>query len=164
MSSYGWGGRSVKELKKDFGIVSRDLKSLRKTLEFDCLAFCGSSGAICAFPMMLSMNIPVIYVRKLKEQSHGDRIEMPSKIGIAKIRKYLIVDDFMSTGNTIKHIYNSILKHYPRSDITLECVGMYAWAANDRRHGNNVRLSVDKTCRGHRKEIKEFQLFYRSVS
>lgn len=79
------------------------IKEIQKEIEFDAIAFTGTSGAALAYPIQYFTGIPLILVRKDGECSHGQRIESKNDM---KIARYLILDDFTRTGNTI----NSIIK------------------------------------------------------
>ena len=81
------------------------LKAFHKSNTFDAIAFCGHSGAAFAFPISFALNIPAICVRKRGEltNSHCDRVFE----GI-RPKKYIIIDDRICDGNTIKRIVNEI--------------------------------------------------------
>ena len=100
---------------------------------FDTIAFRGSSGAAMAFPLSLTLQIPCIYVRKPNEQSHGNRIEGPWKV----VHTYLIIDDFISEGKTIKAIVDALPE--------LSCIGalMYARTTEDIYwHGSKFQIPL----------------------
>lgn len=73
--------------------------------KIDAVAYSGSSGAALAFYLAYRYHLSVIYVRKDKEDSHGNKVECNA---VGPIRKYLIVDDFISTASTIRRIIESI--------------------------------------------------------
>lgn len=112
---YGWSCVPSAELTKKVKSADRKFASLRKTMKIDALAFCGSSGAAIAFPLAMRNNVPMIYVRKRGEKSHGSRVECNDE----GINTYIIVDDFISTGDTVRHIMGSIK----------ECAKRYSWKA-----------------------------------
>lgn len=90
-------------------LANRRFKELKNTLGVDAIAFCGSSGCAIAFNLATRHKIPLIYVRKKGEKSHGSKVECNS--GRTPIAKYLIVDDFVDRGTTIDHIIKSINQH-----------------------------------------------------
>ena len=81
----------------------KKIRQLRKQLGFDAIAFTGSSGAALAFPLSFFLKIPLIHVRKGQSHYGTGRIE-----GTISSKKYLIVDDFIDRGNTMKRIMKSI--------------------------------------------------------
>lgn len=87
------------------------------------VAVTGKSGLSLAFATLMLINFPLIVVRKRGENSHGNPIEGTTGI---EIRKYVILDDFVSSGATIKTIIGSIeeLNACNRSERTVRCVGV----------------------------------------
>jgi hypoxanthine phosphoribosyltransferase len=81
----------------------KKVRQLRKEFKFDAIAFSGSSGAALAFPLSFFLKIPLIHVRKGSSHYGSGRIE-----GTISSKKYLIVDDFIDRGNTMKRIMKSI--------------------------------------------------------
>jgi orotate phosphoribosyltransferase len=90
------------------------LKIFRFRKKFDAIAFSGNSGAGICYPLSYMYKWPIICVRK-EELSHGCDIEGTR----AEIKKYVIVDDFINSGNTVKRIIDKLL---PAS-----CVGIYIY-------------------------------------
>ena len=111
--------------RKLIHLTSKRIKKLQKELKFEAIAFTGHSGSGIAYPLWYYTGIPLICVRKNKESSHtGSLIE-----GGGEYHRYLILDDFISTGETVKTIMQEIDK-YSRIHLTqCECVGvfLYAW-------------------------------------
>lgn len=103
---YGWSYDSSANLAEKVRKADKKFASLRKTMKIDALAFCGSSGAAIAFPLAMRNSVPMIYVRKTGEKSHGSRIECNGE----HIQTYIIVDDMISSGSTIRHIMANIKK------------------------------------------------------
>ncbi len=101
--------------------IADKMIALKKKKSFGAIAFRGSSGAAMAYPLSAQLNIPLIYVRKPGEQSHGYKIEGTQR----NIKRYVIMDDFMESGKTIRAILKDIDK---KSDWTkdgkAECVGI----------------------------------------
>jgi orotate phosphoribosyltransferase-like protein len=127
-SGYGWTDKSPKEFSRVIKQASTAFKKLRTTLQFDAIAFTGSSGAAIAFPLMVEHKIPIIYVRKPRESSHGGKIEYTSDIDISR---YLIVDDFIDTGSTIKRVHADIAKwSKERQCLAPECVGVFLYCTD----------------------------------
>jgi adenine/guanine phosphoribosyltransferase-like PRPP-binding protein len=96
-----------------------------KTDEFDAIAFCGASGSLVAPVLAYTLNKSMIVVRKLKEIRSHSCLEVEGR----DCKRFLIVDDFSSTGTTIEHILAKI----KASSISGKPVGIYLW---DARYGN----------------------------
>lgn len=125
---------SVFESSSKFGQlvdrISDKMITLQAEVPFQAIAFRGASGAALAYPLSAQLNIPLIYVRKLREQSHGFDIEGTNR----DIRKYVIVDDFTETGRTIKQIIKAIDKtrdRYCELQCPIKCVGIVLYAEQD---------------------------------
>jgi adenine/guanine phosphoribosyltransferase-like PRPP-binding protein len=92
--------------------------TLLKLYDFDAIAFRGISGALVAPILAYRLNKSLLVVRKPKqtdETSHsGRRVE-----GDLNARRYLIVDDFQSSGNTVQAIVEEISKFAPNA----RCIG-----------------------------------------
>lgn len=84
--------------------------------KFDAIAFRGMSGAAIAFPVSYEIKIPLICVRK--DSSHASDIVGGS---YEEIISYLILDDFISSGQTVTEIdHKATTAGYKK----LECVGV----------------------------------------
>ena len=99
---------------------------------FDAFAFRGSSGAAMAFSLSITLQIPCIYIRKPGEQSHGNPIEGPNN----EVKTYLIIDDFIERGATIRHILTSLAR--------AQCVGalLYGRTTIDLSHKQAVLFGI----------------------
>lgn len=80
------------------------IRKLREELRFDAIAFRGSSGCALGYPVGAALEIPLIYVRKPEERSHG----RPQEGFEGAVRTYIIVDDFISSGNTVRAIMETL--------------------------------------------------------
>lgn len=92
---YGWSRMGIGEFQSVIEKSASAVNEMFERKEFDAIAFTGSSGAALAFFISAQYGIPLIYVRKTGEKSHGQKIESNS---FSPIRKYLIVDDFIDSG------------------------------------------------------------------
>ena len=111
---------SVKEL------VKKAVKKLKK-LDFDSIAFRGVSGALIAPIVAYKLKKPVTCIRKPTESSHGwTKLE-----GAIGVERYIIIDDFICTGETVNEIHGALL-----ADAAIErsipwpkpkCVAIYLW-------------------------------------
>src|SRR5512135_3153136 len=109
--------------------------TIRKTLEeagrihkqrkFDTIAFCGMSGAAMSFILAHEMRLPMLCVRKKGESSHYvNGYEDRMLEGNLSTERYLLVDDFISSGKTVNYILDSIKKDIPNA----QCVAMLMYA------------------------------------
>lgn len=111
--------------------ITDKMITLQVEVPFQAIAFRGASGAAMAYPISAQLNIPLIYVRKPRELSHGLSIEGTNK----NITKYIIVDDFIETGKTIKEIIKAIDKAkncYPELHCPIKCVGIVLYGESNR--------------------------------
>lgn len=101
--------------------IAKRLITLKKKKSFGAIAFRGASGSALAYPLSARLNIPLIYVRKSIEPSHGFSIEGTQR----NIKRYVIIDDFLESGRTIKAIIAAIdRKEDSFNDGKTECVGI----------------------------------------
>jgi orotate phosphoribosyltransferase len=86
---------------------------------FDAIAFRGMSGALAAAPLALKLNKHLICVRK-GESTHAD-YDVEGALGC----RYIIVDDCISSGATVRTIQDKIHQSDPLSN----CVAIYLYNA-----------------------------------
>jgi len=126
---YGWAGTNINNLSDNLKAAGVAFGKLREGLKFDAIAFTGSSGAAIAFYLGIEHKIPLIYVRKKNEDSHGYPVEGTTDAGI--IKKYLIVDDFVQSGATVNRIITEIKEYavsrfaYPAEPVGVFCFEPY---------------------------------------
>lgn len=141
VSGYGWMDKSPSKLK-DYLERAVDLfpESIYKMP--DAIAFTGSSGAAIAFPLAARYKLPLIMIRKDGDQCHGASLECNYH---GRITNYIIVDDFICTGATIRRIIAKIAKGARRRNgYPPECIGIYQWnsygenGTGSRRFGRNT--------------------------
>ena len=110
------------------GFYRKFLKQAQKTvgkseLKFDTIVFSGMSGAIFAPVLALRLKKEIIMVRKESDKyptTHSEyRVE-----GYIKVQRYIIVDDFISSGASAKYMTDQIREHF-NSDA--KCVGIYSY-------------------------------------
>jgi len=121
-SKYLW---KIFDNHKYHNLIARSVKTiqqLKDELKFDTIVFMGHSGASVAYPIHYLTGIPIALVRKSNDNCHGYSVE-----GEHKIYKYLIVDDFIATGDTIRMITEKIDYNLG----TLECAGVYCYNSDD---------------------------------
>jgi adenine/guanine phosphoribosyltransferase-like PRPP-binding protein len=105
--------------KKLVAKTAKKVKEIKRKFPFTHIAFRGSSGAAMAFPVSVATGIPLVHVRKLREKSHGCPIE-----GRGTCNRYVILDDFICSGETVNAIANKLEKAC--------CVGIITYLS-DRR-------------------------------
>lgn len=93
----------------------------------DLIVGIGMSGTLPLIPVSLKSNIPCGVIRKPNSSCHSSAcIEIPLT-GSDYINQYVIIDDFISSGNTIDQIISIMTRQYPHS----ECVGIILYQSND---------------------------------
>lgn len=112
--------------------IAMTVKSIGK-LKFASIAFRGVSGSLVAPAVAVRLKKGLIVVRKDTSSQHscylveGHRLIGP--------QKYIIIDDFPSSGQTVKEIVNEIKE---RHNAAAKCVGVYWYSLH---HG---RARLDK--------------------
>lgn len=85
--------------------------------EFDCIAFRGMSGTLVASPVTYLMDKYPLMVRKA-DGNHSSRVvEGPDNLS-----RYVIVDDFICSGNTIAVIENMVKEHNQQANCVAICL------------------------------------------
>lgn len=113
------------------------VKCILTELQYDAIAFRGTSGAALAFPLSLSLGKPLLHVRK--PGSHAT-----SKVeGDLTSKSYVIIDDFISSGKTLKLIKSRINSFYKSKKLMIpECVGIILYDSNPGMHNKNIINSI----------------------
>lgn len=81
----------------------KKLRAIKRQFPFDAIAFTGSSGAALAYPLSYLMKLPLIHVRKGPSHYSGGKVE-----GTISSKRYIIVDDFIETGASIRRVLKAI--------------------------------------------------------
>ncbi len=103
-------------------IIIRAVCDLRKISDsFDSIACCGASGMMVVPQIAELLNKNIVLVRKGEKCYSEHMVE-----GVAPFR-YVIVDDLICSGSTIKDIKNKIKKEYSRAT----CVGVYCYLPHE---------------------------------
>jgi orotate phosphoribosyltransferase len=146
---------NLQDVRKMVRTLAIRLKPHRKN--FDAIACQGWSGALIAPILALRLNKPMIVVRKPGENPHSTyKVE-----GYLQSTRYVIVDDFVRTGNTVRRIMSEIyeeqqrIRYYPVPQPS-SCYGLalYACSSPARFTSNGVGLPHVWTTRDewHREE------------
>ncbi len=98
--------------------VKDTLSALEKE-DFDCIAVRGSSGLSIGSVVAYVLGKNLALIRKDLESSHTSRkVETPDSVS-----RFVIVDDFTSSGETLCHIYSEMKTNHPNAI----CVGYVAY-------------------------------------
>lgn len=89
--------------------------------KFDTFAFRGASGSLIAPVLAYLFNKKMVLIRKpySEEQSHSTALAE----GHENVSSYMIVDDFLSSGATVKAICEGMRQHKPDA----QCYGMLSY-------------------------------------
>lgn len=95
----------------------------------------GNSGVSCGFAalMLSDVDFNIVLLRKDNDNSHGSPIEGPEG---HFLERYLILDDFVSTGATMNRIRDKIIMLHKQSnpvEAAPECVGIVLYG----HHGSD---------------------------
>lgn len=88
--------------------LASEILAFRKKTSVDAIAFTGHSGSAVAYPLSCKLRIPLVCIRKGK--SHSSHIYE----GVCPVGNYIIVDDFIDTGRTIRRIKKQV-REYSKS-------------------------------------------------
>lgn len=102
-------------------MIKNAVKILSK-YDFDGIACTGVSGLMVVPQLCEILDKNIIVVRKIKETRYSpfDYEGVPPK-------KYIIVDDLVSSGNTVQRILQLFKEEIPSA----ECVGYYSYLSNE---------------------------------
>jgi len=104
-------------------IIIKTVCDLRKIKdEFDSIACCGVSGLMVVPQIAEILNKNIVVVRKKNEERYSEF----TTEGVAPFR-YVVVDDLICSGATLKHINKTLKEEYPRS----KCVGLYCYIPDE---------------------------------
>jgi len=92
-----------KNLAKVIGRLTKKAIFIKKKIKFNGLVATGVSGLLALAPLALALKMPFAVVRKSNKNHSGCRVE-----GEEDITKYLIIDDFIDSGDTIIKIYKEM--------------------------------------------------------
>jgi len=112
LSKYRHCGYLAKALESIEDAV-RDSKIALEGVEFDTIAFRGMSGALVAPIVARDLKKEIILVRKEKGDNHsGYTVE-----GHIGAKKYVILDDFISSGATVREIIKEVQAATPTAEL-----------------------------------------------
>lgn len=109
-------------VSKRSAVIERVIKKIKKSkVNFDVIAFRGVSGALIAPIIADKMKKGLIVVRKKERHHSNDMVE-----GEKDKKTYIIIDDFIESGATIKEIIKQINKSYYFEHYVLQGVFTYS--------------------------------------
>ena len=110
-------------------IINRTIKYL-KGIKFNSVVVSGASGLAIGPIIAYKLRKNLVIIRKPKEKTHSDDM-VEGQLG----KSYIIIDDFIDTGATIRRILRTIAKDGQWA----KCVGVYTYMrGND---WNNHKLT-----------------------
>lgn len=92
-------------LRKTAKRIAAHLPKRMEATGAQAVAVTGKSGISLAFATLMLIDFPIIVVRKRGENSHGNPVEGTPDVDVGK---YLILDDFVSSGQTVRNIVELI--------------------------------------------------------
>lgn len=115
-------------------------------VDFDAIAFTGLSGALIAPIIAREMRKTMLAVRKLTCDDDFHCHSSRKVEGDIAARRYVIIDDIVSTGATIGNIISAVkaaqLNSSP-SHVPAECVGVFEYYFSDRRRVKALKDFAD---------------------
>jgi adenine/guanine phosphoribosyltransferase-like PRPP-binding protein len=102
-------------------IVMEAVKKLRAH-DFDVIVACGTSGLIVVPQVAEILKKHILVVRKPNEKCYSEF----STEGVSPHR-YVILDDLICSGNTVKHIKRTIRNEYPYAKL----IGIYCYLSKE---------------------------------
>lgn len=117
--------------------VAKKLPALMDQLGAEAIVVTGKSGMSMAFSLRMLIDFDLVVVRKASDTHHGIAIE---GLNGAKYQNYLILDDFVDSGETIKNVINSI-SDYSNGDMI--CLGVVCYDAEKYRTEEDDVYLVD---------------------
>jgi orotate phosphoribosyltransferase len=98
---YSTNRGDLDDLKTTVDETVKMLRSKRRSKPFDSIVVTGLSGLLVGAPTALRLKVPLVVIRKAKENFHGGSVAVNrNKIG----SRWLFLDDFSSTGATEKRV------------------------------------------------------------
>ena len=110
-----------------------DLRKISGT--FDCIACCGTSGLMVVPQVAELLNKHIIVIRKKEDKCYSEfTIE-----GVAPFR-YIILDDLICSGNTVRNIQRNVFDEHPRA----RCIGLYCYMPEECSYTSDTSKLFEK--------------------
>lgn len=91
----------------------------------DAVVVRGTSGLSAAFAALVYVDFNLVHLRKHNDGSHGSPVE-----GHKPFRKYLILDDFIDSGETVRGIIADLAGLARQQGAEVECVGALMYGSD----------------------------------
>lgn len=118
---YSSGQYTPTRLREMAANIAERLPTIMEETGANAVVVSGKSGVSLAFATSILIDFPIVVVRKRGENSHGNMIE--GETGRIMTR-YLILDDFISSGDTVGRIVTLINEYADvRTEMPPACVG-----------------------------------------
>lgn len=128
-------GYSAKRVCRRAEFSANAIASLSRSTGSTSVVVHGNSGVSCGFAALMAAaeDFNLVLLRKDNDNSHGSPIEGPQG---HQLDRYIILDDFVATGNTMNRIRYKIATLYQQYSAppAPECVGivLYGHTISDR--------------------------------
>lgn len=110
-------------------IIIRAVCNLRKIInDFDSIACCGISGLMVVPQIAELLDKHIVVIRKHERSYSSFKIE-----GVSPYR-YIIIDDLICSGSTVRRIKNLIKEEIPMA----KCVGVYCYMPDECAYRSNI--------------------------
>ena len=114
-------------------IINAYAKLAKVDFWYDAIACCGTSGMLVVPQIAELLKKNIIVARKINDNCYSDFIiEGPST------KQYIIIDDLICSGKTVKHIIKAIKTETPRS----KCMGIYSYMKDECAYANAYDLCL----------------------
>ena len=120
-------GYTLRRVEERASFAAKAIEELRSQTGSTSVVVHGNSGVSCGFAALMlteEEDFNLVLLRKDNDNSHGAPIEGPDG---HRLGKYLILDDFVSSGATMNRIrdkIDSLWEQVPWSSSRPECVGI----------------------------------------
>lgn len=118
-SAHQYKAKALRRHAEDAATFCNDIIEM---LDVDVIAVTGKSGMSVAFAAQMIKPFPLMVIRKETDQSHGSMIEGP---GGLVVKRYVILDDFVDSGATIKRVLTQISNAHGGDEAKCVAVAQY---------------------------------------
>ena len=127
-------GYTKERVEKRAAFAAVAIAELRSQTGSTSVVVHGNSGVSCGFAALMASaeDFNLVLLRKDNDNSHGSPIEGPDG---HRLDKYLILDDFVSSGATMNRIrdkINTLHAQVPWSSPRPECVGIVLYGHHNK--------------------------------
>lgn len=110
-----------------------------RLLKADTLVCRGSSGLLVTSVVSTLARLPICYIRKPRESSHtGLLLEGPYELG-----RFIVIDDLVSSGETMRAIADAIHSHTERYGFKAELVAILLYFGTETIYWPNSRIATN---------------------